>query len=354
MTGLAFYAPLKPPMHPTPSGDREMARGVMRALEVAGYRVDLASDLRTHDGQGDVSLQTTLAEQAKREVDRILSDRPKWSAWLTYHSYYKSPDLIGPVVSKAMGIAYVQIESTRARKRLNGPWAKFAESSEAASDYSTAVFYMTQADKQALKAYAPDGQALVHLPPFLPLQTLPPHATPKGQSILSIGMFRSRAKRASYALIAQTLPLLSAPDWHLTIVGDGSERADIEALFAPFGARVRFTGALDRNGIDDCFASSRAFLWPGVDEAYGMVYLEAQAAGVPVVAQDRNGVRDVLAAQGCDPEDGPRAMAARLDRLLLDDACHERAATEARDTLQSRHLLPSAARILHKTLEALV
>jgi len=331
-----------------------MARGLMRALEVAGYRVDLASDLRTHDGKGDRAFQASLVEQAKHEVDRILKDAPKWSAWVTYHSYYKSPDLIGPFVSKAMGIPYVQIESTRARKRLDGPWEQFAKAAEAASDSANAVFYMTQADKEALEDYAPDGQALIHLPPFLTMNTLPPQAAPTGQSILSVGMFRSRAKHASYDLIAQTLPLLSAPDWHLTIVGDGAEREGIEALFAPFGPRVRFTGALDRDGIDGCFASSRAFLWPGVDEAYGMVYLEAQAAGVPVVAQDRNGVRDVLATQGCDPAQGPQALAERLDRLLLDDAYHAQTATEARASVQSRHLLPSAAETLNKTLEALI
>ena len=43
---IAFYAPLKPPGHPVPSGDRRMARGLMAALGAAGHRVVLASALR--------------------------------------------------------------------------------------------------------------------------------------------------------------------------------------------------------------------------------------------------------------------------------------------------------------------
>ena len=43
---VAFYAPLKPPDHPIPSGDRRMARVLLRALASAGQAVELASRLR--------------------------------------------------------------------------------------------------------------------------------------------------------------------------------------------------------------------------------------------------------------------------------------------------------------------
>jgi len=47
--GIAFYAPLKSPLHPTPSGDRRIARLFINALEQGGYHVELASQLRTFD-----------------------------------------------------------------------------------------------------------------------------------------------------------------------------------------------------------------------------------------------------------------------------------------------------------------
>ena len=50
---VAFYAPLKPPDHPTPSGDRRMARALLQALERTGAAVELASRLRSYDRAGD-------------------------------------------------------------------------------------------------------------------------------------------------------------------------------------------------------------------------------------------------------------------------------------------------------------
>ena len=50
---VAFYAPLKSPNHPLPSGDRTMARLLMKALDRAGYAPQLASEMRTLDKAGD-------------------------------------------------------------------------------------------------------------------------------------------------------------------------------------------------------------------------------------------------------------------------------------------------------------
>ncbi len=47
MTRILFFAPLKAPDHPTPSGDRTVGRLIVRALKRAGYGVELASRLRT-------------------------------------------------------------------------------------------------------------------------------------------------------------------------------------------------------------------------------------------------------------------------------------------------------------------
>ena len=44
---IGFYAPLKAPDHPVPSGDRQMARHLMAALGAAGHGVELVSRLRS-------------------------------------------------------------------------------------------------------------------------------------------------------------------------------------------------------------------------------------------------------------------------------------------------------------------
>ncbi|MEL6620197.1 MAG: glycosyltransferase family 4 protein [Pseudomonadota bacterium] len=352
---VAFYAPLKAPTHPVPSGDRSMGRALMAALQAAGCDVTMASDLRLYDGNGDAGTQDRLMDAARSEVDRLraLPAAPAWQAWITYHNYYKAPDLIGPAVAAALNIPYLQIESTRASKRLQGAWARFAQAAEHASDAAHTILYFTQHDALTLRRDAPEGQALVHLPPFLPRATLP-EPSPLTGRMLSVGMMRKGDKLASYTLIAQTLAALPGTlDWSLDVVGDGEAAADVRRLLAPFGDRIRFHGALDAMPLSDLYRQASLFLWPGVNEAFGMVYLEAQAAGLPVVAQDRPGVRDVVTGPCPAPEAGPEALAQRLHVLLTDSNARHAASTAARTGIAQSHLLPHAAATLRHVIEGL-
>ena len=110
---LAFYAPMKPPTHPAPSGDRRMGRLLMAALRLAGHSVTLASRLRSWDdgtrprrqarirAAGEATAQRLIAQWRAADVE----SRP--DAWFTYHLYHKAPDWIGPTVSEALRIPYL-------------------------------------------------------------------------------------------------------------------------------------------------------------------------------------------------------------------------------------------------------
>ena len=233
------------------------------------------------------------------------------------------------------------VEATRARKRLGGPWDAFARRAEAACDAADVVFYLTQRDHEALASYAPRKQSLIHLRPFLPRTDLPARAG--GTHLLAVGMMRAAAKLPSYELIAQTLQLL--PDTtRLEIAGDGPARAQVEAAFAPFGDRVKFLGALEPAALSAAYARAGALIWPGVDEAFGMTYLEAQAHGLPVIAQDRDGVRDVLYPRAYPAVDtGAKGLATFA-------ATPSPAPDEIRRYIEAHHFLPSAAQTLRTGL----
>lgn len=346
---VAFYAPMKPPHHPVPSGDREIARNLMAVLGSSGAEVHLASSLRIYDKRGDTALQADLRAQAAAEAARLIAQLPGTDLWVTYHNYYKAPDLIGPAVARARGIPYVQIESTRAGKRLTGPWAGFAAAAHAAADAAAAIFYFTEQDRFALRRDRCGNQVLAGLPPFLPLDELPAASALDGP-MLSAGMMRAGDKLASYRIIAETLAHLQG-GWRLDIAGDGPARAEAEALMAPYGDKVRFLGQLSRAGLAAVYARASLFLWPGVNEAFGMVYLEAQAHGLPVVAQNRPGVRDVLLPGSYPaPEQGPAALAAMIDRMLADPALRRDQGARARGFISRSHLAPSAARRFWETV----
>ena len=74
---IAFYAPLKAPDHPVPSGDRRVAQLFFEALQLAGHQPVLASRLRSFEGRGDQYRQARLAGIGGRLADRALS---RWHA----------------------------------------------------------------------------------------------------------------------------------------------------------------------------------------------------------------------------------------------------------------------------------
>lgn len=356
MRRVAFYAPLKSPEHPVPSGDREMARNLMDVIGADGSKVDLISELRSFDPKGDIVVQARLASQAEHEIKRLIATlKPDpIDMWVTYHNYYKSPDLIGPNVCAALGVPYVQIESTRAKRRLHGRWANFATAAEAASDTADIIFFMTEQDRETLERDRTEGQELVHLRPFLPLDALAPSTHHGGQTMLSVGMMRPGDKLASYQIIADTLGQLKTSNWKMNIVGDGPARAEVERLMAPFSEKVSFLGQLDKDEVALAYRNAGLFVWPGVNEAYGMVYLEAQAAGLAVVAQDRPGVRDVLLPGDYPlPEEGAKGLANKIDEYLNAPDLRQSGGMAACKHVERFHLRPAAIHTLSTTLQTI-
>jgi glycosyltransferase involved in cell wall biosynthesis len=363
---VAFYAPLKSPDHPLPSGDRTMARLLMKALDSAGFAPQLATEVRTFDKAGDRQVQENLKRQSLEEASRLVAhykDRPKElrpALWFTYHVYYKAPDWIGPRVSRALNVPYVIAEGSRAPKRAHGSWALTHEAAESALDQADAIFVMTAKDRVALEQARRPHQALIELPPFLDPSEwpMPSPARSEGEPrLLTVAMMREGDKLASYRILAGALERIAHRSWSLDIVGDGEARMDVERLFAPYLDRVRFHGALDnRADLAALYAQADLFVWPAVNEAYGMVLLEAQLFGCAVVAGNFGGVASVVKNGETGlltlPGDAATFADAMSDLLDRPDRLRQLGA-EARRFVRAERMLGSAAMRLREALSAL-
>lgn len=122
----------------------------------------------------------------------------------------------------------------------------------------------------------------------------------------------------------------------LTVVGSGDE-AELERLraLAPPG-RVRFASA-PRERLPAIVADADALLFPvRWREPWGLVPLEAMAAGTPVVASARGGPAEYLRdGENClvfEPDEGPAALAAALRRLAGDGPLRARLREGGRET----------------------
>jgi len=364
---VAFYAPLKPPDHPTPSGDRRMACLLFQALRRGGHEVFLASRLRSRDPAGDRLRQARLADLGQRLAARLLrrygrnDARP--DAWLTYHLYYKAPDWIGPHVAAALHIPYIAIEASHAPKRAGGPWDLSHRAVEHAVSEAARVVCLNPNDRACLEPLAA-GRIEV-LPPFLdptPYRPSPGaraalatrHGLPADAPwLLAVGMMRPGDKLASYRQLAEALQRLAHRPWRLIIVGDGPAAAEVRAAFAPLAGRVAWLGALEEAELARVYAAADLLVWPAVREAFGMALLEAQAAGLPVVAGNTDGVPAVVSHGETGlltPPGDSTAFAATVARLLDDPAAREAMGQAARDRVLRHHSLDAAARQLDRIL----
>lgn len=111
-------------------------------------------------------------------------------------------------------------------------------------------------------------------------------------------------------------PQIQTPGRSLTLVGDGPDRAALQAMTDD--PAVRFTGGVDRATALDWLAAADLTVVPSRWEGLALVPLESLAQGTPVVAADINGARESLTeAVGalCPPED-PVTLADTINRWL--------------------------------------
>ncbi len=93
-----------------------------------------------------------------------------------------------------------------------------------------------------------------------------------------------------YKRIDLAVRAFSRMNKRLVVVGDGRDRAQLEALAGP---SVTFTGRLPWGEVVKLMANCRAFLFPGFED-FGIAPVEAQAAGRPVIAFARGGALDTV------------------------------------------------------------
>jgi GalNAc-alpha-(1->4)-GalNAc-alpha-(1->3)-diNAcBac-PP-undecaprenol alpha-1,4-N-acetyl-D-galactosaminyltransferase len=112
------------------------------------------------------------------------------------------------------------------------------------------------------------------------------------------------------------------PDWHLTILGEGAMRQELEQLRAQLGSidRVHLPGAV--KNVNAYLRQADLFVLPSRFEGFPMAVCEAMACGLPVLATDcRSGPRDII-RDGIDgmlvPVENVDALAVALDALIAD------------------------------------
>jgi glycosyltransferase involved in cell wall biosynthesis len=368
---ICFYPAFKPIDHRLPSGDLVTAAGIFDYFHRRGHELALPSRLRCRWIYWRPWLWPLLVRD-RRRIGRRFADRG-CDLWFSYHSYYKAPDLLGPGAAGDLGIPYVLFQgifSTKVRRRWTSlPGYHLNRRVLLAARH---VFTNKRRDLHNLRRLLPE-ERLTYVAPGLHPEQFAFSAAARDELrsrwrvgeepvVLSVAMFRPGVKAEGLTWVIRACGALARRGrrFTLVLVGDGKARPALERLAtAELPGRVRFTGQVARGDLFRYYSAADLFVFPGFQEALGMVYLEAQSCGVPAVAFDnagtpeaiRHGVTGLLAPLG-DAD----AFQAAIDRLLADSGLRRHLGENARACIRESHDLDrnyaGMEAVLHRVVAA--
>ena len=366
---IAFYAPFKPLGHVQPSGDLITATGIFDFLCRQDHQVISTSTLRCRWIYWKPWLWPRLWWERQRVI-RKFSSEPA-DLWFTYHSYYKAPDLLGPHAAKHLRIPYVifqGIYSTKRRRRLKTQAGFYLN--RAALLAADHIFTNKKVDLLNLRRLVPDKRISYVVPGLNPddfifdartrLELRRQWSVADEPVIFSAAMFRPDVKTQGLKWVIRACGELfrQGREFKLVIAGDGKERKSLELLAAEqVPGRFRFVGKILRSELYRYYSAADVFVFPGIGESLGMVFLEAQACGLPVVAFDNAGVPEAVQDRQTGllvpaHEMGPFVDA--IKRLLSDRELRKQMGQAAKSYVRAQHNMDMNYGELGRVLQGII
>lgn len=293
---IAYYMPFKPMGHPNPSGDLVIGTELYEHLQGKEHAIELVSRLRCRWIYYRPFELLRLIREKSRVLSHCQTSRP--DLWLSYHSYYKAPDLLGSSCSRKLDIPYAifqGIYSTKRRRRLTTlPGFLLNRRVLLSADH---VFANKKGDYANLRRLVPEPRLSYIAPGIHPQffvfaedwrKNLRQRWRVGGETvIMTAAMMRPGVKTAGLTQVIESCAELrrSGLPLRLIIAGDGSCRRQLEEKAAELLAgKTLFLGKIPRREMFRYYSAADFFAFPGIEESLGMVYLEAQSCNLPVVA----------------------------------------------------------------------
>jgi phosphatidyl-myo-inositol dimannoside synthase len=349
---IFFYAPFKPLDHPRPSGDWAISTGLYDFLVKQGHVVQNVSSLRSRWIFWKPWLWIPLIRERRRVRQLIAKYRPQ--IWFTYHTYYKAPDLLGPAVCRQARLPYVVFQGCYSTKRRRDwrTWPGYVLNRKALC-VAQMVLSNRREDMLNLERLLPSNRLAYIAPGIHPADFSFDEAARNalrrdwnvGEEpvIISAAMFRPGVKTQSLAWVIRTCGELSrrGKTLYLTIAGDGQEKNRLQMLAAEhLPGRTRFVGKVPRNEMYRFYSAGDIFAFPGIRESLGMVYLEAQSCGLPVVAFANGGIPEVVRDQETGflvPPFEFEPYLQAMDKLLSDKDLRRKMGQEGQKYVRKAH-----------------
>ena len=341
---IVFYTPFVPMSHTRTSGDVVTARNLVDALARQGHAISVLPDFSTEAALGSWAGKLHIPAVLRRIRRTARSFRP--DAWLTYYSDSIAPDIPGALLAHGLGARYILYGAVKRgpakgsrRPRLSGRILN-----QLALRAADRVVVLKDRDLEGLQSHAWLRPKLSQLRPAISVADFRPDQGRRAQIrqrlniadktvvLLAAARLTYRGggrKLVSLQFLIDCVIALNKPhqEVRLLIAGDGKARPELEQRAGPVRDGVTFLGAVAHEDMGALYNAADVFCFPGLREAMGMVYLEAQASGLPVVAFRNGGIPEIVR----DGETGylvsrmdKEKFVAALERLISDSALRQR------------------------------
>ncbi len=366
---IAFYAPFKPLGHKNPSGDLIIAQGLVNFLKQQGHEIKVQSRLRARWIYFKPWLWLVLFKEYIQIAFRLLQDPP--DLWLTYHSYYKAPDLIGPWICKMMGLKYLifqGIYSTKQKRRIKTiPGFYLNRAALLQADH---IFTNKAPDLKNLKRLISESKLSYIKPGILPHQfendkhlgneNLKRWSIPECPIVLTAAMFRDDVKTKGLIWLIECLGKLKDENkrFHLVIAGSGQMEENLRKIADQHLPEYHtFVGKIERDQMPAFYSAGDVFAFPGIGESLGMVFLEAQSCGLPVIAFDNAGIPEVVENQKTGflvPLYDGTAFSTKLAQLLSDKTLCRQMGEDAAFFVRKNHSIEKNYKKIEMVIQQII
>ena len=323
--------------------DEEVVEGV-RLARVQGYPPPL-DDLIPWT----LTFNIALIHRAMDELAAGRADVLHAHDWLVAYASTVLADLCSlPLVATIHAT-----ERGRHRGRLPGPRQTFVHEVERwlVSQAERVITCSAFMRDQVASSLGADEQRLDLIPNEVDLKPFSDTEKDEGRSERPTILFAGRLEyEKGVQTLLEAMPEIAArmPEARLLLAGNGTYRPELERLTGELklGDRVSFEGFVDETRLRSLYRTADVAVVPSLYEPFGLVVLEAMAAGTPVVASDTGGLREILTHDGTGllfPPGDASHLTRTVLRLLGDAALCERLARDAQNALVTRGSWTTAA-----------
>lgn len=283
--------------HGIPSGDREIARSIFRYFSHQGAELFVLSEFRSRWFYRSPLRLAIWLRALSRAYRRAVREKP--DLYFTYHLHYKAPDPIGLILAWWFHRPYIVFDAIfddRSARRP-GRWIGFWLTRLALRRAFRIFSDKPQHYEFLVNKYG--SQKVVFLPPSIDLTKYQGKRELRESTrerlgismeeivIVTVAMLRPDKKSEGVKFLLDSLSDLRSEGFlfRWVHVGEGPKFQEIRQLSrTKLGARSQFLGSVEQDKISEILQAADIFAFPGIDESFGLAYVEAQAAGLPVVA----------------------------------------------------------------------